>query len=1049
MKKKFKILILTFLLLMLPSFTKAWDEIGTGGGYPVGSISECSSTDGDGKNRCFCDWNNMNFSALKMSLIYYDGLSKRVIGRPVAYYKSDNPGWVSQRLGSGAINASSWFPNKTIINAPSFSNDLKNILIGNGEEANGYQRIRAIFSDMGVDYERLLASARGGSSFYDSVNGVNYGRIVNQKIGTNGRATKGVRIMVEPIFSIETTGNCPSYNSTVDYLMTIKNLVAFTYNSSGPKYDGGLEYMRGDNWGLSGYANTFYLDGADAGFSAVPGRIDKYNVFKVADPNSGWGLNLYGPFDNVVSKCDPDKEYDGYKNGVDYCCSTEDIQSYNSPNNSTNTLTRVLTRYEFDSICSKSAKKCNPNSWADGIEACCGNDGTGIDINTFNYAGHPKNNTNYLTRKIDLSELVGTSCDNNGNGNNCAYGLDVSSPKVCTKDGSTGKVIDAANWGCVFKSTKSGNDSTVKSHYFENAASNNQYCAVYCKEEINYSLPAGGIEVYAGRFMVVGETVAPLPKIDPIVYKGKKVCRLTGSKGSTSGQINYNKFNVDLNRLEDDVRTYWDEWKIWETQKAACDRGTTVYYNGNPYDCPGNPKPNYSSQIAASKIKYEKAVRNRDGAISNINDCVTRNITSKFDPSVSLYYDEEVYGKTPSKNPKEFRLRTVKREKEETQTYYNSGNATYSSAVGNNEPTYRTMYKYTCNGNTPCTKTQSFRVPTTLWWEKSIEITNKYGLPENTYRFVSKATGQSFNSRPEAGGENAIDVGYDNLPIHYSTSPGRYSFTVVTNSFGEDHKFNKYILEGKKFNNVLYEQANKYECTFIVSCEKPVITDDQEEYCEICKEQVSTCGNEKCDPNDPKCLPCEEDDPDCPKTDKCHPGDPDCPPCIGTDCYPAHLDINLIYRPISLAEIKENGKTFSGAFVGREGRGRKPGENWNMVDTINNVITNNRGVKEYEIYKRSPMYEITLNPGLMKKIRAYNKTLNSKQITIYEGTKPSTGIAGYSDFESMECASATDGNGGGKECKSKKIREWKITGCGIKGFDLTKYNKCTGHDRAW
>ena len=65
------------------------------------------------------------------------------------------------------------------------------------------------------------------------------------------------------------------------------------------------------------------------------------------------------------------------------------------------------------------------------------------------------------------------------------------------------------------------------------------------------------------------------------------------------------------------------------------------------------------------------------------------------------------------------------------------------------------------------------------------------------------------------------------------------------------------------------------------------------------------------------------------------------------------------------------------AFTGIDGKGRTPGDNWNIPNIIESIINKNRGVEDYEVYKESPMYEITLTPALMKTIREYNKKMNN------------------------------------------------------------------------
>ena len=78
-----------------------------------------------------------------------------------------------------------------------------------------------------------------------------------------------------------------------------------------------------------------------------------------------------------------------------------------------------------------------------------------------------------------------------------------------------------------------------------------------------------------------------------------------------------------------------------------------------------------------------------------------------------------------------------------------------------------------------------------------------------------------------------------------------------------------------------------------------------------------------------------------------------------------------VYRPIALSD----------PFPDQYDDGRQTGRNWcgsdgcsNTNTTVKRVITNNRNVKEDEVYTMTPLYTIELKPGDIKKIRDYNET---------------------------------------------------------------------------
>ena len=92
------------------------------------------------------------------------------------------------------------------------------------------------------------------------------------------------------------------------------------------------------------------------------------------------------------------------------------------------------------------------------------------------------------------------------------------------------------------------------------------------------------------------------------------------------------------------------------------------------------------------------------------------------------------------------------------------------------------------------------------------------------------------------------------------------------------------------------------------------------------------------------------------------------------------LGDGLKFRVISL----------SNPFPARDGTGRMAGDNW-INKTENNVyeyIQNNRNVNTEEIYKKEPLYTVTLDTASMIKVREYNKshTYSDYDIVCEEGT---------------------------------------------------------------
>ena len=811
---------------------------------------------------------------------------------------------------------------------------------------------------------------------------------------------------------------------------------------------------------LNEFAQSFYLEKGDAGYNAAGTLV----LDEVPRSNNGYGLNIYGPFDEVnpppeegdeplcdpdktyngvngvtycckkysisptdtsknnttylkrklttneintfcnfipTLKCDPDKAYEGYKTGVEYCCTTVPVNKNDKSKNNTTYLTRPLTDYEINSQCDKNKLKCNPD--IDGVDTCC----ELFEITPTNQTNNTAGENGNLTRKITTEELLNSKCNKDWDESSCSYLLDIKSPSVCETN-TTGKAIDAATWECIFKSSNS-NQPNVKDHYYDTGLGSNRYCQVYCKEEINYSLPGSGIEVYSGRYLVVGEVTTTMPSFSPVTYDGKKTCRTTSSKGASTGIINIARFLNDMAKIDDEIASYWDAWKIAEALDRACSTETGQSYNGTMYYCPvdenGN-KPSYASAIMSAKASYETALDTREKVyLAQINKCSEYNIKYDFEPEVVLEYEEPTYGFNASGTIKKFPLKKMEETITQKIYYFLGGDATsgsYSSYT--TSIPYQELLVNECSGNTACKKTKTVKYANTSWWEKSIQEVDKYTLPDGTYQYINKATGESFNSKVDAGGENSVKVDVPNLPIHYSTMAGDIKFRVITKTFGPGSKMDKYALKNESFAGKKYDGTDTMNCTFKVKCDKHMITTDLKKYCEICQEEVDTCPKEW------------GEDPDLPEK-----------------------DINLIYRTISLEKTKNStGSELILAFTGIDGEGRTPGDNWNNAAIIESIINKNRGVDDYQVYKESPMYEITLTPSLMQEIRKYNKQMNSKKLSIYK----EIGIAGYADYESMVC------EGNGKKCASKKIREWGVSGCGIsEGFNSSKYTKCNNVEK--
>ena len=101
--------------------------------------------------------------------------------------------------------------------------------------------------------------------------------------------------------------------------------------------------------------------------------------------------------------------------------------------------------------------------------------------------------------------------------------------------------------------------------------------------------------------------------------------------------------------------------------------------------------------------------------------------------------------------------------------------------------------------------------------------------------------------------------------------------------------------------------------------------------------------------------------------------------CKDDDC-PTTSNLDLIYRPISLTNPFPD--------VNKNSQYRLMGSNWDET-YAEQIIANNRNVKDYNIYNLKPIYTITLTPSTIKEIRNYNKknSLNNFDMDCSEGYK--------------------------------------------------------------
>ncbi len=958
--------------------------------------SGTSSVGCKGQSNCYCNhgssqlciWDVKNHVILEIGLYYFPSKTGLSGGVPVGESKIYANGNISYYTGMG------FFAGKTIYPLSGFPTNTRGGISAPAKDFfyNNTNNFIALFNHITNYGATNMDSVKVWMTNYCKTHG--YGNTLSDCTQSIG-GTKGFRIVIQPII----TGLYGSSDSV--RLGTVKNIFA-TYdiwNSTDTKI---------------GVSTAMYLNKKDIGFSV--GQTGSYaGAATIASDTSGYGLNMFTwPVDVPTSNtpCNPSTD------GVKYCCDLYDIE------------------YATDAANHDSTKIKTPMTQSQLNNAGCHS----VPVDT---------------------------CKNE-------YTFTKTVPSTCAS-GVNGLVSDSASWKCVFTSTESNRDTTVRNNYLFSSFSN-KYCSIYCEEKIEYTLPNTGAYADAGTYFTIA-TASGLQKIGPISYKGTSTCRVTSQTSSDDGVIDVAQFVNEFKAKDQEVLAAFDNWQYAELQnevinnatshswsRTCTDRWCTGYstrttcsgtganrschtstycsshdscsksrsgtyytYNNKTYygatfsrstgisdgscGCTSRCGSSCTSKVglknvASLKAIYKQKVDERANLLAELKKCNNFYKTYKeFKPSVTFTYDDVLYKNTYTLKPTGSASSST--------DYFSSGNSkgsknssvlTYSNYVSSDASNETTAYNtdqtsvrgysslinyYDCGYNvtkTKCSKISQYSYPTNAWFEQVTKREYKYTLPDGINNYVDKPSGFS-SSTPTA---NYDYIPFSNLPIHFSTKPGDYNYYITTTTYGNNNKFNSYIIGTSNFNNVSYHADTKFNCTYKISCDKTII-----------------CGPNSCDKS-----------------------------CGGND--PTGSD--LIYRPISLYY----------PFPGQNATTtnlRTAGKNWataSGTDAISKYIYNNRGVSYYELYKLQPMYEVTLTPALMRKIQQYNTSRSNTKEWYYKGTaKQVFATVGYSDF-TLTCKTNPDGSKAG-QCTSSIIRSWGIKGCAISG---SGYTKC-GNTVAW
>jgi len=239
----------------------------------------------------------------------------------------------------------------------------------------------------------------------------------------------------------------------------------------------------------------------------------------------------------------------------------------------------------------------------------------------------------------------------------------------------------------------------------------------------------------------------------------------------------------------------------------------------------------------------------------------------------------------------------------------------------------------------------------------SVTETANYTFPKNLFQYAPVNSENFKIISLQTDASKYINVGYSNLPVSWNLKPNSKLYTTlkISGTFNNDmtSNFSDYKCEL----TVDYPGGNKGVCPQNTPNAgndpdgnySACLKEHDKNYCvglycsaDFCKKD---CVNGKCTESDEtseyrRCLEQNKNDEN--KYSICE------PKCKNSSSV-------VVYRTIAL----------SAPFPGKEGKGRTIGTNWANVSTDKYITSTSR-------YDSNPMYEITLGPSEISKIRSYN-----------------------------------------------------------------------------
>lgn len=604
-----------------------------------------------------------------------------------------------------------------------------------------------------------------------------------------------------------------------------------------------------------------------------------------------------------------------------------------------------------------------------------------FDFSDYNNVYGTNINSDWYETKCGCKNISVTNCTPNTNITNCQTG-----GNIIYQDRPNG-VDEKTYWNdCVFNDNGVYDNDVHKTSsngaftYYEDSLSN-QYCEVYCIEEMTANFQGSVNAVKAGghfvwdNHSVSGSRTCKTKSID---YDGF-ISDLTKANKDTENKYYAWQFEIKKkavidsakrsNNLNCDYRCDYNSHGIsccetatrdWECKKTerkcveshrehyhyVCDKyeDTCTSWGWSNYYCTksNNQGSYYGYTYTPTNVTY----RGQSTGVSSwcsTSGKPSTNVASKqsaYNSAVryanglvsdindcSSWSNSDVYNLNPS-----------------IDFNYSDGHYSADGSFNSSSSNYYANVDSDCKdvavgvvscANDRCTRTYK-SVNKCTYYSKQVSETVNFYLPSDLYSRIDKTTHESilgtseFQQLINAYGENTfnyINLGYGNFPVAFSTKDGLYGYGTNQGELSLTYSnLGHYGSAGTIVDNILStingNDYNNWQCNYSVVSK--LITDDNKN----------------------------------------------------------NGDIKVIYRPIDL----------DNPFPDIDGNGRSTGTNWcgrtcsnnpNYNEVVKTAITNNRGVKTEEVYNKEPMYTFILTPADISNIRKYNK-VNS--YTSYTGS---------------------------------------------------------------